>query len=245
MRGWCLFRPNSALSQLSSCGSIFTPSVFYYILVFLSLCIQSLAHWKGFYWRWQCFCVAPHHLFIPLSNFTELFPLPGDIPSGCITFWRGGGCCWSLHRQMHPQHHGSEKHSGIFSDHEWPHLWFFSASKCLQGPACSNLAQEWLTGQYSSLLQHPRLFPPLFAALVLPAVCVRGSNQNSPGFTGLCFTSAGFPVGFIQLLVWFFFWLFFAMLMEAASWNYHELPLSNDLLVKPTITAVSRPSEHS
>lgn len=72
-------------------------------------------------------------------------------------------------------------------------------------------------------------------------VFVRGPNQSWPCCTGLCFTSAGFPVGFIQLLLF----LFFAVLMEAASWNYRKLPLSNNLLVKPTITAVSRPSEHS
>lgn len=27
------------------------------------------------------------------------------------------------------QHHGCEKHSGIFSDHKWSHLWFYVGSK--------------------------------------------------------------------------------------------------------------------
>lgn len=53
----------------------------------------------------------------------------GEVDAGT------GGCCWSLHRQVLHQHQGCEKHSGIFSDHEWSHLWFFSGSKCLQGSA--------------------------------------------------------------------------------------------------------------
>lgn len=164
MKGWCLFRRKSGLSVSSSCGSIFIFAVFYYISVFLSLYIQRLAFERAFT---EGDSVS---MWLPiLSSSPSQHPQNSSLclgispvaasPSGEVDA-DGGGCCWSLHRQMHYQHQGCEKHSGIFSDHEWSHLWFFSGSKCVEGPgaAHSSLAQEWLTGQYSSLLQHPGLF---------------------------------------------------------------------------------------
>lgn len=158
----------------------------------------------------------------------------GEVDAGT------GGCCWSLHRQMLHQHQGCEKHSGIFSDHEWSHLWFFFGSMSLQGSgaACSALSGMTHRAIFFSPAT-PRTFPPLFPALVLPGVCVRITNQNSQCFTGFCFTSYE-----LHLAAGFFVFTFFfsSVLMELASWNCHKLPLSNDLLVKPTITAMSRPS---
>lgn len=139
---------------------------------------------------------------------------------------------------MHHQHHGCEEHPGIFT--VLP-AGVFSGSECLQGPGallqpCSGMTHNILPSC------NAQGFPP-----TLPSpgsawcVCERGPNQSSPCFTGSA------------LLLWassscclFFLLVFFiSVLKEAASWNYHKLPLSNDLLVQPTITAVSRPSEHS
>lgn len=126
----------------------------------------------------------------------------GEVDAGT------GGCCWSLHRQMLHQHQGCEKHSGIFSDHEWSHLWFFFGSMSLQGSgaACSALSGMTHRAIFFSPAT-PRTFPPLFPALVLPGVCVRITNQNSQCFTGFCFTSYELhpAAGFFVFTFFFFF----------------------------------------
>lgn len=86
----------------------------------------------------------------------------------------------------------------------------------------------------------PRIFPQLFPPLTLPSVCERPKSELAVFYKALFYFCRLFCV-FHPAGAFFSF----ALLMEAASWNYRKLPLSNDLLVKPTITALSRPSEHS
>lgn len=156
---------------------------------------------------------------------------------------------WNLHGHngwagLGHHHHSCVKHSGIFSNHKWSQLWFYTGSmqKCAWLRAapepplqpCSGVTQNTSV----PLLQHPGFLPNFSQA---QAWCARGRYQNLCCSTRLCLLSAGCSLCFIQLVLFFFF----SLLMEGASWNYRKLPLSNDLLAKPTITALSRPSERS
>lgn len=134
-------------------------------------------------------------------------------------------------------------------DLQWPRVATSVVFLCIQvlaGPCmlqpCSGMTHRTIFFPPAT----PRTFPPtLCSPGSACCMCERLKSELTRFYRTLlyfCRVSCGLhPAAGL----FFFFWLFFAMLMEAASWNYHELPLSNDLLVKPTITAVSRPSEHS